>query len=114
MKERIPRINQLFKKEVGKIILEDIDFPENVLVTITEVDTSPNLIQSKIYISCLPEEKIDNVFKILSKQIYEIQKKLDKKLRMRPVPKIIFKKEKKTSEADRIEGILEKIKSEEK
>lgn len=114
MNNRVPRINQLFKKEIGKIILEDIDFPDNVLVTITQVETSPNLIQSKIYISCFPEKETESVFKILNKRVYEIQKKLDRKLRMRPVPKIIFKKEKKIKEADRIEELLEELKNEEK
>ena len=114
MTDRTLKINSLFKKEIGKIILEEVEFPEGVLATITEVDTFPNLIESKIYISCFPENRIDNVLEILKSRIYEIQKKLNKKLNMRPVPKIVFVKEDKTKEADRVEGLLEELKKEEK
>jgi len=114
MAERVPKINSLFKKEIGKIISRDIDFPVDILVTITEVDTSPNLIQSKIYISVFPETKLEEAILELKKNVYDIQKKLNKKLNMRPIPKIIFMKEKKIKEADKIEGLLERLKDEEK
>lgn len=112
MTDRILKVNQLFKKEIGRIMLEDVDFPDNVLVTITEVSTTPNLIESRVYISCLPENKTEEVFLVLSRNIYHIQKTLNKKLNMRPIPKIIFKKEKKIGQADKIESILEQLKKE--
>ncbi len=109
MKDRVPRLNQLLKREVGKIILRDIDLPDNVLATITEVETSPNLIQAKIYISALPDEKLDEVMVILNSQVYFIQKEINDKLRIRPVPKIIFKKEDKTRTAAKVEELLAEI-----
>jgi len=45
MAERIPRVNQLIQEELGKILHREIEFPEDVLVTITRVEASPNLIQ---------------------------------------------------------------------
>ena len=47
MAERIPRVNQLIQEELGKILHREIEFPEDVLVTITRVEASPNLIQAK-------------------------------------------------------------------
>lgn len=112
MKDRILRVNQLFKKEIGRMLLEDIDFPDNVLITITKVESVHNLLQSKVYISCIPEEKTTEVFSVLNKNVYHIQKKLDKKLNMRPIPKIVFVPDKEIAEADQIEGILERLKKE--
>ncbi len=108
--ERTQRVNQLIKKELGQIFLRELDFPKNVLVTITRVETSSNLIHSKIYISVLPEDGATQVLQILNGQIYEIQQFLNKRLRMRPIPKINFVEEKVTREAGRIEELLEEIK----
>ena len=110
MSKRIDQVNQLIQEELSQIILKEIEFPKNVLVTLTRVETTPNLIESKVFISVMPEDKMDEVFRILNERIYEIQQMLNKRLKMRPVPRIEFWKEKKTSEAGRIEEILEKLK----
>ena len=114
MSKRIQRINQLIKKELSQIILREIEFPQDVLVTITRVETSPNLIESNVWISVLPEEKLKIILEILNKNIYFLQQKLNKRLTMRPIPRIKFLEERKTSEASRIEEILEELKKEEK
>jgi len=103
------RVNQLIKKELAQIILREINFPKDLLVTVTRVETSANLIQAKVYISVLPINKSTQVLEILNKHIYDIQQKLNKRLKMRPIPRIIFVQEKKTQEAGRIEELLEKI-----
>jgi len=108
--ERIYRVNQLIKKELGQIILKEIDWPEGVLVTMTRVETTLNLIEAKVYISILPQEKAQNVIITLKKLVYGLQQKLNERLKMRPTPKIIFVEEKATSEAGRVEELLETIK----
>ena len=110
MLKRSQRVNELIKKELGNIILREVDFPKDVLVTLTRVDCSSNLIQAKVYISTLPEVYSKEVFKILDKEIYDIQQILNKRLKMRPVPRIDLIEEKATAEAGRIEEELEKIK----
>ncbi len=109
MTNRIKRVNNLLKEEIGSLFLKEINLP-NCLTTITRVDSSPNLQQAKIYVSVMPEEKQEEVFKILNNSIYNIQQELNKRLNMRPVPKIMFKKEEKTKQAARVEELLEKIK----
>ena len=109
MSKRILQVNQLIQKEISQILLREVDFPEDVLVTVTRVETSVDLKQAKVYISTLPENKILNVLKILNRSIYFIQQKLNKRLSIRPIPRIQFVAEIKTAEAGRIEEILEKI-----
>ena len=113
MSNRIQRVNQLLKEEIGGILLKEIDL-SGFLTTITRVDASPNLQTVKVYVSVMPENQTDKVFMILNKEVYNIQQELNKRLKMRPVPKIKFEKEKRTKEAARIEGILEKINNEKK
>ncbi len=111
MSERVPSINRLLKEELSQIILRELDFPRNVLITLTRVETSSNLFQSKAYISVLPDSYFDTVFRVLKRNVFNIQQKLNKKLKIRPVPKIMFMQETKTQEAERIEEILENVKN---
>jgi ribosome-binding factor A len=110
MSKRIEQVNELICREVGKIILKSIDFPPDILVTLTRVETSIDLERSRVYISCLPEEKIKLVLGILDRNIYNIQQGLNKRLKMKIIPKIAFVKEKETVEAGRVEELLERLK----
>ena len=103
-------INQLIKKEISNIILKEVDIERSVLITVTRVETSSNLIQSKVYVSVFPEESFERAFNFLNRNIFHLQQELNKRLSMRPVPKIIFKKEEKAKEAGRVEEILEELK----
>lgn len=114
MSQRIQRVNQVIKKELAKTLLRENEFPRDILITLTRVETSANLQETRVYISVLPEEKTKQVLKTLNKNIYEFQQKLNKRLKMRPVPRIEFVQEKETSKAGRIEEILSKIKTIEK
>ena len=111
MSKRLPRVNELIKREVSKILFREVDFPKNVLVTVTRVETSPDLRESKVWISTFPESQREGVIKILNRQIYNLQQKINKLLKMRPLPKLKFIEEKETQKAARVEELLEKIKN---
>lgn len=110
MSKRIQRLNELVKREVSHLLLKEIEFPKDVLVTVTGVQISTGLNQAKIYISVIPEKYFSRIFQILNKNILFLQNKINQLLIIRKVPKIIFIEEKKTREAARIEELLEKIK----
>lgn len=110
MSKRIQKINALIRRELSQILLKRIEFPPNVLVTITRVETSSNLMESNIWVSALPEEKLKRSLEILNKNIYILQQKLNQRLKIRPLPRIKFLEEKKTREAGKVEEILEKLK----
>lgn len=109
-KNRIPQVNELIRRELSKIILKEVEFPKDTLVTITRVQTSSNLIQAKIYIGVMPENQASRILQILNQQIFNLQQIINKRLRMRPIPKIKFVEEKETRKAEEIEKILEEIK----
>src|SRR3989344_3257028 len=102
MADRIEKVNSLLKREVGQILLREFNFG-SFLVTLSRVETTANLIEARVYISVFPEEKGDFVIKKLNNNIYGIQQKINKKLNMRPIPKIIFLKEFQIAEAAKIE-----------
>ncbi len=110
MSERVRRVNDLIQEELGKIFLKEIDLPRNILVTITRVETVSNLSVAKVFISVIPDNQSERVFKILNRIIYHIQQLLNKCLNMRPIPKIVFYREDKTIQAAEVEQILEQLK----
>jgi ribosome-binding factor A len=114
MKNRLLRVNQLIKRELGRMLLREVEFDKKVLATITRVETSPDLLKAKVYISTFPANQSFFILQILNQQIFHLQQKLNKRLKMHPVPKIEFFEEKKTAEAGEIEEILEKLKKTEK
>ena len=113
MSNRIDKVNSLLEYEISQIILRDFSFAD-ALATLTHVDTTGNLIEARAYISVFPEDKTDTIVKILNKGVYEVQQKINKKLNMRPIPKIIFVKDEKIKEAARVEELLNTLKKEEK
>jgi len=110
---RIDKVNSLLKHEISKIIQKEINFSNDVLVTLTYVKTTANLIEARVFISVLPEERLNEVLEILKRNVFMIQQKINKKLNMRPIPKIMFMEDKTESEADKIEKIIKELKKDE-
>lgn len=111
--KRLLRLNELLKKEIGYILLREIGF-DDALVTITRVECSNNGIEAKVFISVIPDNKIDSIFAVLRHEVYGIQQMINRKLKMRPIPKIKFVKETMAGQAEKVEGILAELKKEEK
>jgi ribosome-binding factor A len=114
MSNRVDKVNSLLQHEINNIFLKDLNFPDGILVTLTHVDCTANLIEAKVYISVFPEENTEKIMRILNKLIYGIQQKVNKRLKMRPIPKIIFTADKTISKAGRVEELLAQLKNEEK
>lgn len=109
MNARIERINELIKKHTNDIILKDLSLKDGVFITIAKVDTTPDLRYTRVFVSVFPEKEISYAMKTLEKEIFQIQGKLNKKLHMRPLPKIEFRLDMTESQADKIEKILKEI-----
>ena len=109
MSTRLEKVKRLIQRELAEILLRENDFGRDILITLTRVDVSDDLRSAAAYISVSSEEKTKEVFKTLRDNIYEIQQKLNRRMRTRPVPKLRFVEEKKVREAAKIEALLEKI-----
>jgi ribosome-binding factor A len=110
---RIKQVNKVILEVMNKIFQDECQFPDEALVTILGVETSPDLLYSKIAVSVFPSEKSREVLEYLNKRVYQLQHFLNKKLDMRPVPKIKFILDATEEGAERVEELLEKIKKEE-
>jgi len=108
--DRITKINSLIQRHLGEIISQELSLKAGIFITIAKVDTTPDLRYTRIFVSIFPEKEIGYATKTLEKELYRIQGSLNKKLAMRPLPKIEFKVDLTEAKADEIEKLLKKIK----
>ncbi len=109
---RIEKINKLLGQEVSRLFLTEIDFPEGIFVTVGNIDTSPDLKYADVLVAIIPDNKTGTALGIIRKKVYKIQKAVDRRLQMRPVPKLRFSPA--AIEPDRISDLFQKIKNEKK
>lgn len=106
MVDRVDKVNSLLEHEISKILLRDFAFNPNILVTLTRVECAANLFEAKAYVSVFPEDKSAGILNALQKSVYDVQYKINRTLKMRPIPRIKFVKETEISKAGRIEELL--------
>ncbi len=106
---RIPQINQLLKTKINEILVKDIDIPANVFITISKIETSPDLRYAKVFISVFPDNKKGTALKILRKNTAKIQKYIGQTTKIKFTPKLRFLIDSKIVAINEIDEILSKI-----
>lgn len=109
MSQRIDKINALIQKHISEILVKDLSLKLGVFLTVAKVDTTPDLRYTRIFLSVFPEKETNYVIETLKKERYMLQGALNRKLHMKPLPKLVFKVDKTEAEADKIEKILREL-----
>src|SRR3972149_12054491 len=109
--KRLEKLNEQLKEELSKIILREMDFSNETLVTITRVETSDTKLACRVFISILApgDEAEDEILSELIRRSGFIQRILNRRLRIRPVPKIRFLIDTEEKKRERIEKLLSEI-----
>lgn len=113
MSRRSKRVGSLVKGQLGNIIFRELDFG-NSLVTITAVETSEDIQHATVKISVYPSSSKKQALSKLQNNIYKLQKSLDKKLQMRPVPKIRFELDRTGEKVEEITKALKQVEKDKK
>ena len=104
---RIEKIENLLREMTAEIIARDFAFPEGTLVTVTRTSVSEDLFHATIFISVLASDLAAEaaVLGELTRAAGSVQHALNRKLRMRPVPRITFGIDKEEKRRERIEKL---------
>ncbi len=108
--KRIIRLQVRIREELAQIIDREMDFKPGVLVTVTRAEVSEDLFAGRIYVSVFPAQEGGDVMKMLEKNIYDIQQFFNKRMGIRPVPRLRFILDTSVKEADEIERSLYELK----
>ena len=109
--KRAHRVAELLKREISKIIFEEIKDPGIDFVTITNVKISDDLRSSKVYFTVLGDKaKRENTRQSLERATKFIRSEVGKRLSLRYVPELKFHYDDVADYAENIENLFLKIK----
>lgn len=111
---RVEKLNNLIREELAIILERDIEFPDSTLVTVTRVVISPDGHYASAMISVMGKSEPFAVLAILEKNIYHIQQTVNRRMRVRPVPKIAFRIDEEEERRERVEESLAELRKKEK
>ena len=88
---RINRINEEIQKELSSLI-RDLKDPriQNTMISITRVETTPDLRYTKVYVSFLQEDKAADALKGLKSAAGYLRRELGQSLNLRYTPQIMW------------------------
>lgn len=105
---RLPRVNQLFREELSRLIREELKDPRVEGVTITDVDASSDLSHARISVRTLTDElPIEEVIDGLRSAEGFMRHRLGRELHFRRIPELHFVADHTLEHAQRIEELLE-------
>jgi ribosome-binding factor A len=109
MNHRLARVRELIKRELGPIVDRNFTFAGSV-VTIHEVDVTPDLKQCFIYVGVLGKEHAaPNILRKLNENRGLIQRELFKRVILKNSPSLTFKYDTSIERGVRVLALIENL-----
>lgn len=115
MTRRTERVNELLRQELSDILQRQVKDPRlSVLLSVTEVDTAPDLKTAKVYLSVMGDEaERENVFYALKTATPFIRHELRPRLSsLRHTPEITFVPDRTIERAARLSALIDQVTTE--
>ena len=107
---RMNKINEELKKVISNIISVDLKNPHLTgLITVTKVDTSPDLKIAYVYVSMIGAKSNKENLTILKKAAGFVRSSLARKVNLRTTPEIVFVFDESLEYGAKIDSILKDI-----
>ncbi len=102
------RVNELVRRELSSLITRDLTF-EDVLVTVNQVDVTPDLKNGHVFVSVLGKGSRGAVLEKLEKNRVHLQAEMAKTVVLKYTPHLVFHLDDSTERGARVIQILEEI-----
>ena len=107
---RMNRINEELKKEISNVISYEIrDSQITGMISVTKVDTTPDLRFARVYVSMINAKSNKGNLARLKKCSGFIRSQIAKKVNLRITPELIFLFDESLEYGSRIDAILENL-----
>jgi ribosome-binding factor A len=105
---RMRRVNEAIREILGDAITTELKDPRIGFVTVTEVDTTPDLRAARVYVSVLgtPEERESSLEGLRSSHGF-LQGKIAGGMRLKRTPTLTFEYDESVDRGDRISRLLD-------
>lgn len=114
MSRRQKQINQAIRREISELIFRGVNDPRiKGIISVTEVHVTPDLTQARVFISAMgsEEEKIE-MFEGLNAASGFLRRELGTRLRMRYIPRLIFKRDDSIEHGEQLLRLIEQVSNE--
>jgi ribosome-binding factor A len=108
MPERMRRVNASLRELLSEAVLELKD-PRIGFVTITGVETSPDLRTARVFVSVLPEKKLDATLAGLSAAHGVLQARVARELRLKRTPQLAFEYDPSVERGVRMSKLIDEL-----
>ena len=108
MKHRQKRVNELLRRELSIIVTREIAF-ENALVTINQVDVTPDLKKAHVYVSFLGSGSGEKIIAELESHRVALQAEMARHVVLKYTPHLVFHLDDSVARGTRIIEILQEI-----
>jgi ribosome-binding factor A len=107
MSDRMRRVNEAMREVLSDALTQDLKDPRVGFVTVTAVETSPDLRHARVFVSVLgdAEERDASITGLQSAHGY-LQRAVASQLRLKHTPQLFFEEDDTARRADRIERLL--------
>jgi ribosome-binding factor A len=105
---RMRRINEVLREVIGAAIATDLSDPRIGFVTVTSVETSPDLRSARVFVSVLgSEEEREATLAVLRSSHGVLQSRIAAETRMKRTPTLTFRYDETIEQGVRISRLLE-------
>ncbi len=112
---RMQRINDQIRDELAELFAREIDDPRlrSTIISITGVETVPDLSVSRIFVSVLgTEEEAEEALKAIRRAVSFFRRELAARINLRHTPELDFRLDRSIAEGAHIEKLLREIQRE--
>ncbi len=110
MSQRMERVDELLRQEIGDLLAKELADPRIGFVTITDVETSPDLRHAKVWISVIGgrSDRVESV-RALQASMGFVRHELGKRLRIKRIPALHIELDDSAERGTRVLHLLQEL-----
>ena len=110
MTQRTDRIDQLLREEIGAILAKDVQDPRIGFVTVTDVETAPDLSSARVWVSVIgqPDER-KQTMRALEHAMPFVRRELGGRIRIRRIPELLIRSDDSAQRGTRVLQLLAEL-----
>lgn len=107
---REEKISRMIQKEFGDIFLLYAKKMQGVIISVSDVNVSPDFSLARVYLSIFPNEKAQDIFSLINIDQKSLRFELGKRIKdsLRIVPEITFLLDDSLNYLEKIDNLLKK------
>jgi ribosome-binding factor A len=108
---RMQRVNDQIRDEIADLLMHETDDPHlRGLISVTGVETAPDLSRAKVFVSVLgTDDEADDTLAHMKRATSFFRRELAARLNLRHTPELEFRLDKSIAEGAKINSLLKEI-----